>query len=470
MGLTRPDNEKRINRVNFLSVSCTGKQKEYLEHLDKIKKLDDSCTDLLNQLNEKSGFELIKPTVELPANFIPLGGKTISPSLKKHNEEVIKYSIASIGSLAAFGVTFKATAGITKPVSNAIRIRALANLLSDVGPRQAFHFSQAEVAAATKAIPFQTKLRIAGPRGVLRYVGRFGVSTAASTAVFFGIDIGIQAIFDEKQYAELKKQIVRNVKFRYEICAHLKFISSYSVWLEKLEGLLKIYISMYKNYETISLDNVASIKDILSDSIQEYNKIKSNITAKSIADYLEEEDKNNESYTNNDPSESKYCLEIFDEVKNQLDIHSLKSIRIFHGDVVDAVQCKATYSEFHEKFGGDGGEMTTIDLKEGEEIIEMSWDSGMYFGQETVSNLIIKTTHCKKGYGPFGTGEYVSRITPKGVSVPADWIVVDITGQIVDLENIEKESQYLKSINLIGVEKTNVVGFENETSRSTVPM
>ncbi|CAL9166725.1 protein GOS9-like [Musa acuminata AAA Group] len=78
------------------------------------------------------------------------------------------------------------------------------------------------------------------------------------------------------------------------------------------------------------------------------------------------------------------------------------SVKIFSGDVVDAVDVTFTYYGKTETrhFGGRGGTPHEIVLQEGEYLVGMAGEFGNYHGVVVVGKLGFSTN--KKSYGPFG--------------------------------------------------------------------
>ncbi|KAJ8458968.1 hypothetical protein OPV22_031894 [Ensete ventricosum] len=81
---------------------------------------------------------------------------------------------------------------------------------------------------------------------------------------------------------------------------------------------------------------------------------------------------------------------------------SQPSVKIFSGDVVDAVDITFSYNGKTETrhFGGSGGNPHEIVLAEDEHLVGMAGEVANYHGLVVVGKLGFTTN--KKTYGPFG--------------------------------------------------------------------
>ncbi|CAL9041338.1 unnamed protein product [Musa banksii] len=95
--------------------------------------------------------------------------------------------------------------------------------------------------------------------------------------------------------------------------------------------------------------------------------------------------------------------------------HRIISVKIFSGDVVDAVDITFTsYGKTETRhFGGSGGTPHEIVLQEGEYLVGMTGEFGNYHGVVVVGKLGFSTN--KKSYGPFGN----TRGTPFSLPIAA---------------------------------------------------
>ncbi|XP_072986551.1 protein GOS9-like [Typha latifolia] len=97
----------------------------------------------------------------------------------------------------------------------------------------------------------------------------------------------------------------------------------------------------------------------------------------------------------------------------------LANIRIRHGAAVDAIQIMYEVDgkmKWSTQFGGNGGGLTEINLKDGEFLTSISGNYGS-FGNITVIRSLSFTTNLNTTYGPYGEqqGTYLLYSSARGV-------------------------------------------------------
>ncbi|HET7232171.1 MAG TPA: glycosyl hydrolase family 18 protein [Longimicrobium sp.] len=109
------------------------------------------------------------------------------------------------------------------------------------------------------------------------------------------------------------------------------------------------------------------------------------------------------------------------------------------GDVLDSIQATNTGSFQTNavtytllQHGGNGGGVNTVNVAEGDAIVEASGYTGVWFGWNCVLQITL-TTRNGAVFGPFGTMAYASSRTPFTYTAPQGQSIVAFSGSTVNV-------------------------------------
>jgi hypothetical protein len=112
-------------------------------------------------------------------------------------------------------------------------------------------------------------------------------------------------------------------------------------------------------------------------------------------------------------------------------------LTIRSGDVLDAVQVTniGTFEKFPVRYillqhGGNGGTSVTVPLPPGDQVVEVSGYTGIWYGHKCVLQITLKT-QSGKTFGPYGTMAGATTKVPFTYTAPADQSLRAFSGTIV---------------------------------------
>ena len=118
----------------------------------------------------------------------------------------------------------------------------------------------------------------------------------------------------------------------------------------------------------------------------------------------------------------------------------ISQLAIRSGDVLDAIQVtnsgifgKNSLQYVLQKHGGDGGDASTLTIADGDAVVEVSGYTGIWSDVSCVAQLTI-TTLQGEVFGPFGSTEHASALTPFQLKAPEGEAIAAFRGAIVQAE------------------------------------
>jgi hypothetical protein len=452
MGFWRRDNDKRSTRVNNLGQTTADdhlRLEVIIKETDKIRsRLNIALQGIATEAQIK--IDDFIPAV-WPPNWIPIGGSKFEKGVAR---TYVTWTGVTLLSIGGGTIGWRLSAPLTRAVTAAIYQHAAMQLIGNLAPNQAFHFTPAQIQAAAHALPVGTQIRIAGWRGVLRYAARGIASAGAAAAVGVVVDLLFQLYYDEKDYAELSQAIVTGVEARFTARLALKRAERLKDAFGEIAAKAEILHEQLKEKRLAKFDLK---EDFTEPALKILGKKSDADTVDEVVKELEAADKG--AYTDGTPPLSTYKDRIVKEVEDRYKLVKIKKIRVWSGTVVDAIQVEDAAGRVQEKWGGGGGAKEEIVLADDEKISSVSWQPRKHVSNgksyAAVGGLLIKTNKRPLGYGPFGSDyqgipsgtptmfEGLFTMDTVEVNTPDNWEVTGLVGQDETTASFDDKGQLL---------------------------